>query len=266
MRRRSRPVRNATSLWRGRVSGERPKGEKAKTEFYRALPASELVRLLRQGNYDALQEFTARYAPLLINYVERAGFRVADVETVAVDLLTDVATALIQARTLPKCSMETYVVRCFRYRLASLHRQSARDVTAQEQMLDPQDASGCSQNTVRSSAGPEYERPALPLVLQRLSSMLDEGLTREESELLGAVSEYASQRDIAEWLGMSHEALRKQLERLRTRLRLIARRYISALSDRERAEIRRFFARVDAIVAPAPSTSRSSKKAAGNDH
>jgi RNA polymerase sigma factor (sigma-70 family) len=248
------------------VSGERPKGEKAKTEFYRALPATELVRLLRQGNYDALQEFTARYAPLLINYVERAGFRVADVETVAADLLTDIAASLIQTRSLPQCSMETYVVRCFRNRLASLHRQSERDVRAHEQMLDPQDASGCSQGTMRSSAGPEYERAALPPVLQRLSSMLDEGLTREESDLLGAVSEYASQSDIAEWLGMSHDALRKQLERLRRRLRLIARRYINALSSRERAEIRRFFVRVDAIIEPEPSTSRPPTKAAGNDH
>jgi DNA-directed RNA polymerase specialized sigma24 family protein len=265
VRRRFRPVGNATSLWRGRVSGERAKGDKAKTEFYRALSAAELVRLLRQGNYDALQEFTARYAPLLVNYVERAGFRVADVETVAVDLLTDIATSLIQAHTLPKCSMETYVVRSFRYRLASLHRQSGRDVTAHEQLLDPQGASGCSQGTMRSSAGPEYERPALPPVLQRLSSMLDEGLTREESDLLGAVSEYASQSDIAEWLGVSHAALRKQLERLRRRLRLIARRYIDALTERERAEIRRFFARVDAIIEPEPTTLPRLTKAAGND-
>ena len=245
------------------MSGERPKGDKAKKEFYRALSAAELVRLLRQGSYDALQEFTARYAPLLINYVERAGFRVADVETVAVDFLTDIATSLIQARTLPKCSMETYVVRSFRYRLASLHRQSERDVTAHDQLLDAQDASGCSQDSMRSSAGPEYERPALPPVLQRLSSMLDEGLTREESDLLGAVSEYASQGEIAEWLGMSHDALRKQLERLRRRLRLVARRYISALSDRERAEIRRFFARVDAVIEPGPSMSRPPSKASG---
>jgi DNA-directed RNA polymerase specialized sigma24 family protein len=247
------------------VSGERAKGDKGKTEFYRALSAADLVGLLRQGNYDALQEFTARYAPLLINYVERAGFRVADVETVAVDLLTDIATQLIEARSQPRGSMETYVVRSFRYRLASLHRQSERDVTAHEQLLDPQDASGCSQGTMTSSAGPEYERPALPPVLQRLSSMLDEGLTGEESDLLGAVSEYASQSDIAEWLGMSHDALRKQLERLRRRLRLIARRYINALSGPERAEIRRFFARVDAIMEPEPSTLLPPTRAAGND-
>jgi DNA-directed RNA polymerase specialized sigma24 family protein len=247
------------------VSGERPKSDKAKTEFYRELSASELVRLLRQGNYGALQEFTARYAPLLINYVERAGFRVADVETVAVDLLTDIATSLIQARSLPKCSMETYVVRAFRYRLASLHRQSEREVTAHEQLIDPQDASGCSQGTMRSSAGPEYERPPLPAVLQRLSTMLDEGLTREESDLLGAVSEYASQSEIAEWFGMSHDALRKQLERLRRRLRLIARRYIDALTEREQAEIRRFFARVDAIIEPEPTMLHPPTKAAGNE-
>jgi DNA-binding MarR family transcriptional regulator len=102
-------------------------------------------------------------------------------------------------------------------------------------------------------------------VLQRLSSMLDEGLTREESDLLGAVSEYASQSDIAEWLGVSHAALRKQLERLRRRLRLIARRYIDALTERERAEIRRFFARVDAIIEPEPTTLPRLTKAAGND-
>ena len=247
------------------MSGERARDDKAKTEFYRALSAAELVRLLRQGNYDALQEFTARYAPLLINYVERAGFRVADVETVAVDLLTDIATSLIQARTLPKCSMETYVVRSFRYRLASLHRQSERDVRVHQQRLDPQDASGCSQGTLGSAARPEYERQALPPVLHRLASMLDEGLSREESELLGAVSEYASQSDIAEWLGMSHDALRKQLERLRRRLRLIARRYINALTERERAEIRRFFARVDAIIEPGSATLPPPTKAAGNE-
>jgi DNA-binding CsgD family transcriptional regulator len=260
------PAWDQTSGGQGRVSGEPRKDEGAKTEFYRTLPVTELVRLLRHGNHDAMQEFTVRYAPLLMDYVERAGFRVADVETIAANLLSDIAASFIPRRSLPQCAMETYVVRCFKYRLASLHRQAEREASACEQLLDPREASGCSEAALRSSAGPDYEPPALPPVLQRLSSMLDEGLSREESELLGMVSEYASQSDIARWLGMTHDALRKKLERLRRRLRIIARRYIAALSEKERAEIRRYFARVDAIIEPEPPASQDSSKAAGNDH
>lgn len=249
------------------MSREAPKGERAKTEFYRALAVEELVRLLRQGDYDALQEFTARYAPLLLNHAERAGFAVADLETVVADLLSDIAVSLIVNRHwLPRCTMETYVVRCFRKRLASIHRQSTREVSAQDDMLDAQDATGCSEATIFSSAGADCEPVPLAPVLERLASMLDEGLSAEERDLLASVSEYASQSDIAEWLGMSHDAVRKQLERLRKRLRMVARRYVDALTDKERAEVRRFFARVRAIIEPdPPPTSHTLPKAAGDD-
>lgn len=241
------------------MSGQRVRKENAKQEFYRALPISELVRLMRQGTYGALAEFSARYAPLLQNHVEHSGFHVADVETVVADLLSDIAASLITSRALPSCSMETYVLRCFRKRLASVHRRAVRDGDVMEDV----EHSGCSEGTVMFAAGPAYEPHPLPRALERLSTMLDEGLSIEERTLLVAVSEYVSQRDIAEWLGVSHEALRKQLERLRRRLRLVARRYVSALDDRERAEIRRFFARVEAILGPSPTKLRDHEQGSG---
>ena len=244
------------------MSGERPKGEQEKKAFYRALPETELVRLLRQRDYEALLEFTTRYAPLLLNYIERQGFDVPDADTVATDLLSDIAASFIGGQKLPSCTMETYVVRSFSNRLASLHRQSLRRGPKDEASESVQEA-GCSEGTVSLSAGLEYERSTLSPALDRLSAMLEEGLSSEERDLLGAVSEYASQREIATWMGMSHDAVRKQLERLRRRLRLVARRYVNALNEKERSEIRRFFARVDAVIEPNDSGSHDPPKAAG---
>ncbi len=247
-----------------------PKDAGARRAFYRGLAADVVVRLLRQGDHDAMREFTERYTPLLLEYAERAGFAVADLETVASDLISDVARALIAMRSgLPRCSMEAYVARAFRNRVISIMRQASSDTPVDDGSAQPDDGSdtwsrtGCSEGSIRATKGPAWEPHPLSPALERLSTMLDEGLSPEERELLAGVSAYASQSEIAEWLGMSHDAARKQLERLRKRLTIVARRYTESLTGAERAEIRRFFRRVSAIIGgdPPPSPDDSTRAA-----
>lgn len=217
-----------------------------------------------------MKEFTERYIPLLLDYAEQAGFAGVDIESVAGDVLSDVARALIAMRSgVPHCSMETYVTRAYRNRVISIRRQ-ARDAFLTSDAVEPDEdgdamwRTGCSEGTIQATKAPDYEPHLLSPALERLSTMLDEGLSREERELLTGVSAYASQSEIAEWLGMSHDAVRKQLERLRKRLTLVARRYTEALTGAERAEIRRFFRRVSAIIGgdlPPPPSDRT--RAAG---
>jgi predicted ArsR family transcriptional regulator len=78
--------------------------------------------------------------------------------------------------------------------------------------------------------------------------LLDEGLSREERLLLAWVSEHVPQSEIARWLGVSHAAARKQLERLRKRLAITAREYCHSISGREHDELEHFFRRLDATI------------------
>lgn len=245
-----------------------PKEPRARRAFYRTLDSDTVVRLIRQGDHDALREFTERFTPLLLNQAEKAGFDVADLETIAKDVLGDVAIALIaMGSRLPRCSMETYVMRAFRNRITSIHRRAAAEASEAAGSFEPGDSAsnlwrtGCSEGTMRAAMGPEWEPRQLSPALERLSTMLDEGLSAEERDLLSCVSEYVSQSEIAEWLGTTHEAVRKQLERLRKRLTAVARRYTQALTGAERAEIRAFFRLVTAIINDEPPPDDSTRAA-----
>src|SRR4030095_11898710 len=63
----------------------------------------------------------------------------------------------------------------------------------------------CSEASIRASAGPAAEVPALSPVLERLSRVIDAGITDEERQILRWVSASIPQRLIAEWLGETHK-------------------------------------------------------------
>ncbi|HEU5184907.1 MAG TPA: hypothetical protein VFU01_10090 [Gemmatimonadaceae bacterium] len=223
---------------------------------YRRLEISQIVELVRAGDYFALVEFVARHRGLLMSHAERFGLAVEDAQAVATEVLHDVAIELIEHPALLPRSMDGYVVRCFRNRVLNSVRDAARRGDPDPGTADS-DADGvpnagansaCSQAMRRSAAGPEWEPAALSPVLERLAVILDESLSEAERHLLAWVSEYVPQSEIAAWLGVTHAAARKQLERLRRRLAAAARVHAESLPPQERVELLRFFRRFDAVI------------------
>jgi hypothetical protein len=95
--------------------------------------------------------------------------------------------------------------------------------------------------------------------------MLEEGLSDQERDVLAWVSEHRPQSQIADWLGISHPAARKRLERLRARLEEMATQYRHSLSGRDRRDVDRFFDRFDAMLRDRRRPLSSGTRVASNE-
>ena len=239
---------------------------------YGRLEAKALVRLMRDGDHLALSEFVRRYRGLLMSYAERFGVLGDDARTLVMDVLEDVALHLIHDPEKVPRSMDAYVVASFRNQVLKTRRDASRggrpeiDTTAglDAAPMDLDAPGGSSQAMLRAAKGPGWEPAPLSPALERLTAMLDSVLTTEERRLLSWVSEYVPQSEIALWTGVSHAAIRKQVERLRTRLAATAKLYAASLSVRERAELMRFFRRAKEFVVDHPDPANPSRRATGN--
>jgi DNA-directed RNA polymerase specialized sigma24 family protein len=149
-------------------------------------------------------------------------------------------------------SLAPYLVRALRIHRLALRRDERRraDGERDSEISDTDPAapltSALSEDTLRASAGPDGERTPPSTALERLASMVEEGLSREEELLLSWVSRYVPQSDVAQWLGISHGAARNRVMRLRARLKEVALQHVATFTGRERDELREFFRRTSA--------------------
>ena len=105
-----------------------------------------------------------------------------------------------------------------------------------------------SQAALRESQGPGADRTPASTAVERLASMVEEGLTAEEELILSWVSRWVPQSDIAEWLGITHGAARNRVMRLRARLKDVALQHAATFTGRERSELADFFRRTFATT------------------
>jgi DNA-binding CsgD family transcriptional regulator len=155
------------------------------------------------------------------------------------------------------------IITVFKNRFVDEERQATQRAVREELAIEADDRAGervhrtaCSEASLRAAAGPLWEPVPLLRGVQRIASMLDEGLTDDERDILTWVSEHMLQSQIAEWLGVSYPTARKRLERLRARLAEVAERFRHSLSGRDRRDVDRFFERFDAVLGdrrPPPS-------------
>jgi hypothetical protein len=105
----------------------------------------------------------------------------------------------------------------------------------------------CSEASVRSTYGPDWEPVALPAVLERLVSVFEEGISPEERQLLSWIGQRTSYTTVAEWLGISRPAAVKRVTRLRNRLIEAALRFGTSLDAAELSELARFLRRTGVV-------------------
>lgn len=214
-----------------------------------------LVASMRRGDPRAYEAFLERFHRVLLDYARRGGVTSADRDEFVEQLLDDLAMEfMMPGRSVPR-NPRMYVLSAFRKKLLNLKRargrreRAIRDAGSEHGLVDGPDViAGCSHRMVRESLGPGWERTPLPAALERLSTKLAEKLTDDERLLLDAVAENVPQREIAEWLGVSHAVARKRLERLRARLVDAAMRYANGLEPDAARELQRFFRRCRARI------------------
>ena len=221
-------------------------------ERRRAAWEQDLVARMRRDEPEAYREFFRYFRPLLIAEARRLRIQPALWQELADECLDDVAMRLRRYTTPIPRSLAPYLVRALRIHRLALRRDERRraDGDGDRSETDPAAplTSALSQDALRASAGPDHEPTPASTALERLASMVEEGLSREEEVLLSWVSRYVPQSDVAQWLGISHGAARNRVMRLRARLKEVALQHVATFTGRERDELREFFRRTVAAT------------------
>jgi DNA-directed RNA polymerase specialized sigma24 family protein len=197
------------------------------------------------------------------------------------ECLDDVAMRLRRYTTPVPRSLAPYLVRALRLHRLAQRRGEGRRVDKRAEAAAPSSdlasvlEATVSEAAMRDSAGPDHERTPASAALERLSSMVEEGLSDEEEMILSWVSRWVPQSHIAEWLGISHGAARNRVMRLRARLKDAAIRHVASFTGRERTELMDFFRRTfpasryrqiaDSLEEPAPPPAPPPRARTGTD-
>jgi RNA polymerase sigma factor (sigma-70 family) len=208
----------------------------------------ELLQRMRHDEALAIREFYRRFTPVLWKLARQAHVQPALRDDVVTDCLSDAAIHLMQPTVAIPANLTGYLVATFRHRLANDRRATKRRAATGSAAAWAGDGERvvrevCSEASIRASAGPAAEAPALSPVLDRLSRVIDAGITDDERQILRWVSASIPQRLIAEWLGITHNAARVRVLRLRERLIEIALKDIGPWRPGEREELYQFFRR-----------------------
>ena len=214
-----------------------------------------LIEGMRAMDAWAYHEFFERLTPLLLEHAQRCGVRREDRWMTVVELLDDLALRLTKLREPVPRSLEAVAMVALRRRLISVRRNEARrrELEGEHASLLPGGerviASAASAASLEASDASGALAPELVPVhgdaIAALGRALRLELSEDDARLLEWVAERVPQREAAEWLGTSHGALRVRLSRLKTRLRLAARRYEAALGGADREAVATFLDRVE---------------------
>lgn len=240
---------------------------------------AELVLAMRRNEPGAFREFFCRFAPLIAAMARARRLPSAGLTERVNEFLDDAALRLSRVASTPPHSLAAYLAASFRRRDHNL----VRDMRCRERLRDAYSVeagggseravlSATSEDAVRISHGPGWERAVLSPAIERLALALEEGLSEGDRQLLAWLGARVPQREIALWLGVTHGAMRVRITRLRARLRDAALRHAFRLDGAERAEIARFFRRVDIDIpvgaggAVQSGSGRSDGSQAGEEH
>lgn len=228
---------------------------------YAELGDAALIDAMRAGQARAVDEFLVRHQRLLFERARLAGLRRSECEEHVPEVVEEVAILIVARRIRPVRALGAYVAKCFFNRLADDIEARKRGMLAVREGSD--DAPGLhprsrgstirhaeravlsamSEDTIRSSQGPDREHVPLSEPLRKLAAMIEEGLTDEEEQLLAWHSQYVPLRQIASWLGVPYATAAQRSWRLRERLREMAMQYASTLPRNDRLQIAAFFDR-----------------------
>ena len=218
----------------------------------------DIVVAMRRGESASFVQFVERFHHILLDYARRAGVPAAERDELVSELLDDVAIQLMTRSTALPQNPRMYLLSALRHRLLNRKRSHVRRQRVVAEAAHAaygdapaggrESAAGCSEDLLRTSHGPDWERTPLPRAVERLSGRLSEALRPDERLLLVAVAENIPQREIAEWLGVSYPVARKRLERLRARLTEVAMHYANSLEPDDARELQRFFRRCRARI------------------
>lgn len=215
-----------------------------------------LLGAIRRGDAAAIAKFIDRMLPLLLDAARRGKIERSERETLVLEFLDDIVLQLMQMPT-PASSPAGFTIRAFWHHLSDRARADAarlrRDVDDCETVGGEQTVAGtCSDYTLRAVTAPDADdspgNEPSSHVIGAFMAQLTSQCSPEDRHLLVYVSHRVPLRDCAEWLGISYDAAKQRVARLRTRLRAAALRQLATLAPQERAIIVRLLVRSGVLV------------------
>ena len=247
------------------TEAQRPPGFEYGARRARRWTDAALVTAMRRNEPGAFRELFERFAPLIAALARIHRHPATDVDERVTEFLDDAAMRLCLPTTPLPRSLAAYLATSFRKRSLNAARDLQRRMRLRDGcsleaggLAERVVPSAVSESAVRASYGPGLEIPPLAQAIERLAAELERGLSADERRVLGWLGQRVPQREIAAWLGITHGALRVRVTRLRARLRDAAFRYADRLDGDERAEIDRFFHRIDVVVPTSLAPPRAS--------
>lgn len=242
---------------------------------------AQLLADLRRGERHAVASFYRQYQPLLTRQARRLGLAPAECEIAALEVLADVALALMGTDAAVPRRLAAYVTVALRHWIEMRHRAESsyrRWCTAAAGITVADAATGdgmastgstmttatahrasgarhaspdvgsvveslISESARRASAGLDWSPAPAHAALVALAARLDEILREDDRLLLVWTSQGVPLRTAAEWLGVSYAVAAKRASRLRARLRVMAITFADSLPPEDRRYLHRFLAR-----------------------
>jgi DNA-directed RNA polymerase specialized sigma24 family protein len=145
-------------------------------------------------------------------------------------------------------NLSWYLCSALHHRLIRAKRGAARRERAHQASTESlQEGATTSEYAIQSIANPLSVKEGLgESALSRLATLISKKLSADERQLLMWCAEMVPRREIAEWLGITHEAAKKRVLRACRHAKVLALQVSQNLSDEDRATIERFLRRTGA--------------------
>jgi DNA-directed RNA polymerase specialized sigma24 family protein len=188
----------------------------------------------------------------------KLGLAIGEREDVVTEFLGDIALKLIEAPSTPR-TVAAYVITAFRHAIISTYRKQGRSDAHQHDATSVVPDTNecvvttmCSEYTLRLVRGDRNPGVEPDPIVAGLAERLLAGVSEADRELLTWLGERVPATVIAAWRGVTHNAVKVKISRLRARLRAEAGAYLTELSEEARNELERFFRRAGVTVTPPP--------------
>lgn len=214
-----------------------------------------LLGAIRHGDAAAIAKFIDRMTPVLLDATRREGIAQSERETLVLEFLDDIVLQLMHG-PLP-ASPAGFATTAFRHRLSDFARADAarrrRDIDDCEAVGgEPSVAAACSDYTRRAVHAPDLDEPSgdesVRAVVREFLAQLTADCTEDDRDLLIAVSNRIPLRQCADWMGITYDAAKQRIARLRARLRAGALAQLVTLTPHDRVIVVRLLVRAGVLM------------------
>lgn len=218
-------------------------------QVLRALDDEALIAAMRDGMPEAWSEFDFRFRGLLETYAAQLRVPYWDRGVLVNDVLDDEAMRLVSNTALRTARVAGYLIRALRSQFLKAKRSARRREARYDRAAHAENGervlvSLCSVSALRASEGPgEIVEESRFVILRAIADCLTRGISAEERQLLEWVGEGIPRRDIAAWLGVSYDAVKKRVSRVCRRVQQQVPDLVARLDPDERLLFEAFLKR-----------------------